>query len=141
MGYAMTNDCYVLGLNYRPLSGMDIGHHPAAVLLKNGEIVAMCEEERFVRVKEAPGLFPLHAIQFCLARAGIRPFDLAAVGWNWNPEKASERTKQQKSPVVRSFASVLQYGLRHTPLRTFAPVLANGFLPERAVNELKTQLF
>lgn len=137
----MTNDCYVLGLNYRPLSGMDIGHHPAAVLLKNGEIVAMCEEERFVRVKEAPGLFPLHAIQFCLARAGITPFDIAAVGWNWDPEKASERNKGQKSPVVRSLATVLQYGLRHTPLRTFAPALANGFLPERTVNDLHSQLF
>src|SRR5437879_13597951 len=50
---------------------MDIGHHPAAVLLKNGAIVAMCEEERFVRSKEAPGLFPLNAIQFCLARPGL----------------------------------------------------------------------
>jgi carbamoyltransferase len=136
----MSKDTYVLGLNYRPLGNMDIGHHPAAVLLRNGEIVAMCEEERFVRVKEAPGLFPLHAIQFCLARAGIGPHDLAAVGWNWSPEKASERSKRHKGPMVRSLASVLQYGLRHTPLRTFAPALANGFLPERVVGELHTQL-
>ena len=63
----MSTDTYILGMNYRPLQAMDIGHHPAAVLLKNGEIVAMCEEERFVRIKEAPGLFPLYAIQFCLA--------------------------------------------------------------------------
>lgn len=137
----MSADVYVLGINYRPLGGMDIGHHPAAVLLKNGDVVAMCEEERFVRVKEAPGLFPLHAIQFCLARAGIGPHSLAAVGWNWSPEQASRRSKEQKTPMVRSLASVLRYGLRHTPLRTFAPALANGFLPERVVNELQRQLF
>ncbi|HSQ00673.1 MAG TPA: carbamoyltransferase C-terminal domain-containing protein [Candidatus Dormibacteraeota bacterium] len=120
---------------------MDIGHHPAAVLLRNGEIIAMCEEERFVRVKEAPGLFPLQAIQFCLGRAAIGPQDLAGVGWNWSPEKASERSRQGKHPAVRTLASLLQFGLRHTPLRTFAPALANGFLPERVTAQLRSQLF
>jgi carbamoyltransferase len=136
----MTKDCYVLGLNYRPLMGMDVGHHPAAVLLRNGEIVAMCEEERFVRVKEAPGLFPIHAIQFCLKRAGISVPDLAAVGWNWSPEKASARSKREKGPLVATLAGLMQLGLRNTPLRRFAPVLANGFLPERVTNDLRSQL-
>jgi carbamoyltransferase len=136
----MTKNCYILGLNYRPLSGMDIGHHPAAVLLRDGEVVAMCEEERFVRVKEAPGLFPIQAIQFCLTRAGIGVHDLTAVGWNWSPEKASERSQREKGPVVGNLASVLRLALRHTPLRTFAPALANGFLPERVTNELRSQL-
>src|SRR5262249_23532202 len=115
----MSNDTYVLGINYRPLSRMDIGHHPAAALLKNGDIVAMCEEERFVRIKEAPGLFPLQAIQFCLAHAGITVHDVAAIGWNWNPVKATERSKRQRPAVLQGLASTVQFGLRHTPLRTF----------------------
>jgi carbamoyltransferase len=134
------SDTYVLGLNYRPLAGMDIGHHPAAVLLRNGEIVAMCEEERFVRIKEAPGIFPLQAIQFCLGRAGIGVRDLTAIGWNWSPEHAAARSARLKPAPVRSLATMLRYGLRHTPLRTFAPALANGFLPERVVNQLRGQL-
>lgn len=137
----MTNDTYILGINYRPLAGHDVGHHPAAVLLRNGAIVAMCEEERFVRVKEAPGLFPLQAIQFCLARAGIGPQDLTAIGWNWSPEHAAARSRRQHRPAVRSLAALLQYGLRHTPLRAFAPALANGFLPERVVQQLRSQLY
>lgn len=136
----MTNDCYILGLNYRPLSGMDIGHHPAAVLLKNGEIVAMCEEERFIRVKEAPGIFPIQAIQFCLKSAGIGIHELAAVGWNWSPEKASERSKRNMGPLVGSLAGLMQLALRHTPLRAFSHALANGFLPERVSNHLRGQL-
>jgi len=136
----MRSDTYVLGINYRPLAGHDVGHHPAAVILQNGEIIAMCEEERFVRVKEAPGLFPLNAIQFCLNRAGISAQDLAAVGWNWSPEKASERSRQQRGPVVRTLAGLLQFGLRNTPMRAFAPALSNGFLPERVTNELRSQL-
>ena len=136
----MNRDTYVLGINYRPLAGMDIGHHPAAALLKNGEIVAMCEEERFVRIKEAPGLFPLYAIQFCLARAGITIGDVAAVGWNWDPEKAAERSHGQYSPVLRPLRAAAQFGLRHTPLRAFANQLSNGFLPERVVGHLRSQL-
>ena len=64
----MTKSVYVLGINYRPLGGMEIGHHSAAALLKDGAPLAMCEEERFVRIKEAPGRFPLNAVQFCLQK-------------------------------------------------------------------------
>src|SRR5438876_7346408 len=122
----MKGDTYVLGLNYRTLSGNDIGHHPAAALLRNGQIVAVCEEERFIRIKEAPGRFPLHAIQYCLSTAGIRPSDLSAVGWNWDPLLASVRNKRQRSFLTRGTASAVQFGLRHTPLRRYAPLLANG---------------
>src|SRR5438034_155561 len=125
----MPSDVYVLGINYRPLGAMDLGHHPAAALLKNGEIVAMCEEERFVRIKEAPGQFPLHATRFCLDRAGISLEDLSAVGWNWNPELAAARYNRQRSPILRGVATAAQFGLRHTPLRSFASQLSNGFLP------------
>lgn len=136
-----TQPNWVLGINYRPLAGHDVGHHPAAVLLRDGEIVAMCEEERFARVKEAPGLFPLNAIQFCLGRAGITPDQLAAVGWNWSPEHAAARATRQRPPAVRSLAALLRVGLRQTPLRAFAPALANGFLPERVITQLRSQLF
>src|SRR5262249_28404944 len=136
----MRTDIYVLGINYRPVGGNDIGHHPAAALLRNGEIVAMCEEERFIRIKEAPGLFPLQAIQFCLRRAGITMGDVSAIGWNWSPERAAERRDRQRSPLLRGFSSAARFGLRHTPLREFASGLSNGFLPERVVGDLRSQL-
>ncbi len=47
------------------------GHDPAACLMKNGEIVAAAEEERFSRVKHAPSQFPKESIAFCLRQAGI----------------------------------------------------------------------
>lgn len=136
----MTSDRYVLGINYRPLAAHDVGHHPAAALLRNGRIVAMCEEERFARVKEAPGLFPLQAIQYCLRAAGIGIADVAAIGWNWDPEKAGRRRDRHRGPVARSISEVLQLGLRHTALRTLAPRLADALLPERTVDHLHGQL-
>ena len=136
----MSTDTYVLGINYRPVGGHDVGHHPAAALLKNGEIVAMCEEERFVRIKEAPGLFPLQAIQFCLKRAGITVHDVAAIGWNWDPELAAERRERQRNVLARGLTTAARLGLRHTPLRAFTGGLANGFLPERVIGDLRAQM-
>jgi len=46
-------------------------HDPAAALIRDGEIVAAAEEERFVRYKHAVGLMPDHAIRYCLRAADI----------------------------------------------------------------------
>jgi carbamoyltransferase len=45
-------------------------HDSAACLLKDGEIIAAAQEERFTRKKHDAG-FPHHAIQYCLKEAGI----------------------------------------------------------------------
>jgi len=45
-------------------------HDSAACLLKDGEIIAAAQEERFTRKKHDAG-FPRHAIQYCLEEAGI----------------------------------------------------------------------
>ena len=50
-------------------------HDSAAVLLKDGQLIAAAEEERFSRVKHDNG-YPKHAIEFCLKQArhhGERP--------------------------------------------------------------------
>jgi carbamoyltransferase len=45
-------------------------HDSAACLLKDGEILAAAQEERFTRKKHDAG-FPSHAIKYCLKEAGI----------------------------------------------------------------------
>jgi carbamoyltransferase len=45
-------------------------HDSAAALLDDGRIVAAAQEERFTRKKHDSG-FPRHAVEFCLASAGI----------------------------------------------------------------------
>ena len=45
-------------------------HDSAACLLKDGEIIAAAQEERFTRKKHDAG-FPIRAIQYCLREAGI----------------------------------------------------------------------
>jgi carbamoyltransferase len=61
----------------------DFGH-PAACLLQEGKLVAMAEEERFVRVKQAKGYFPGESIRYCLQTAdiGLKEVDYIAFGWD-----------------------------------------------------------
>lgn len=54
----------------------------AACIIKDGKLVAFSEEERFNRVKHAPNMFPVSAIQYCLDTAGVSAADIdyVAVG-------------------------------------------------------------
>ncbi|MDB2564393.1 carbamoyltransferase [Amylibacter sp.] len=45
-------------------------HDSAACLLKDGEIIAAAQEERFTRIKHDPG-FPHYAIKYCLEEARL----------------------------------------------------------------------
>ena len=81
---------HVLGVNA-------VFHDPAAALVVDGEIVAAAEEERFSRRKhgKTPVPFstwelPEQAIRWCLAQAGLRPADLDAVAYSYDPALAQQ---------------------------------------------------
>jgi carbamoyltransferase len=50
-------------------------HDSAACLIQDGKIVAAAQEERFTRLKHDHN-FPIHAVRYCLAEAGITPEQL-----------------------------------------------------------------
>ncbi|MBK9154766.1 MAG: carbamoyltransferase [Chloracidobacterium sp.] len=56
----------------------------AAALVKDGQLVAAVEEERFSRKKHHAG-FPYRSIKFCLDHAGITLKDVEHVGHYWKP--------------------------------------------------------
>src|SRR5712671_4606197 len=68
---------YILGIN---------AYHgdAAAALIKDGQLVAAAEEERFNRVKHCAG-FPTQSIQYCLLRAGIDIEQVEHVGISRDP--------------------------------------------------------
>lgn len=69
-------------------------HDAAAALLKNGEIIAAAEEERFTRKKHDQS-FPINAINFCLKKANITPEDIAYVVFYEKPLLKFERLLMQ----------------------------------------------
>ncbi|HWJ08422.1 carbamoyltransferase C-terminal domain-containing protein [Phycicoccus sp. SLBN-51] len=70
-------------------------HDPSAALVVDGQVVAAAEEERFSRRKHgkrpvpfAAWELPEQAMRWCLSEAGLRPQDLDAVGYSFDPALA-----------------------------------------------------
>jgi len=65
-------------------------HDSAAALVRDGDIVAAAQEERFTRRKHDLN-FPLHAVDYCLAEAGIGAGELDHVVFYEKPLTKFER--------------------------------------------------
>ena len=68
-------------------------HDSAAALVRDGEIVAAAQEERFSRKKHDPR-FPAHAIDYCLEEGFIDANDLDAIIYYDNPIATFDRVVQ-----------------------------------------------
>ena len=79
-------------------------HDSAAALIKNGEIVAAAQEERFTRKKHDAG-FPEHAIRYCLAECGLKLSDVDEVVFYDKPLVKFER-------LLETYLSYAPNGLR-----------------------------
>jgi len=65
-------------------------HDAAAAIIRDGQIVAAAQEERFTRLKH-DAEFPVHAINYCLRQAGISVGELDYVGFYDKPFIKFER--------------------------------------------------
>lgn len=72
----------------------------AAVLLKNGEVIAAVEEERFSRQKHHVG-FPYKSVEYCLKQAGITIADVGHVGLYWKPWLVGTRIKMALGSIFK----------------------------------------
>lgn len=78
-------------------------HDSAAVLLRNGEIVAAAQEERFTRLKHDAS-FPANAIRYCLSEGGIGISDLDYIVYYEKPFLKFER-------IIQTYLDVAPKGL------------------------------
>ncbi len=65
-------------------------HDSAAAIIKDGEIIAAAQEERFTRIKHDPS-FPENAVKYCLQYSGCSLNDLDAVVFYDKPLLKFER--------------------------------------------------
>jgi len=98
-------------------------HDSAAAIVRDGEIIAAVQEERFTRKKHDPR-FPEHAINYCLEEAFIEPEDLDAVVfydnplWTWdrvlqNSIEAAPAGDEQFEKACRSVLGVKMWVAEH----------------------------
>jgi carbamoyltransferase len=85
-------------------------HDSAAALIKDGEIIAAAQEERFTRKKHDFN-FPSNAVDFCLKYAGIKSNDLKIIAFYDKPFLKFERlleTYISYAPVgIKSFIKAM----------------------------------
>lgn len=86
-------------------------HDSSAALLKDGQIVAAAEEERFTR-KKHDSSFPFNAIQYCLESQKISIDDITYVGFYEKPFLKFERALSQH---LEMFPVSLKTFLSSTP--------------------------
>ena len=85
-------------------------HDSAACLLRDGDIVAAAQEERFTR-KKGDADFPKEAVAYCLASQDISPADLSYVGFYDKPLLKFERILETYlATAPRGFRSFLLAG-------------------------------
>ena len=94
---------YILGLSA-------YYHDSAACLLRDGEIVAAAQEERFTR-KKGDAAFPRQAVDYCLGSAGIDIGSVEFVGFYDKPLLKFERILETYFGIApRGFRSFLMAG-------------------------------
>ncbi len=79
-------------------------HDSAAALVKDGEIIAAAQEERFTRIKHDSN-FPVNAIAYCLKEAGIVPNQLDGVVYYEKPFLKFER-------ILETSMAYIPFGLK-----------------------------
>jgi carbamoyltransferase len=90
-------------------------HDSAACLVRDGEIVAAAQEERFTR-KKHDSEFPKHAVEYCLREAGIGLAELDYVGFYDKPLLKFERILENYLGVaprgIKSFLTAMPVWLK-----------------------------
>src|SRR5438270_401948 len=113
---------YILGLS-------GFYHDSAACLLRDGEIIAAAQEERFTR-KKHDSRFPVHAVRYCLKEGHIGISELDYIVFYDKPLLKFER-------LLETYASFAPRGLRSFLMSMPVWLKEKVFLKKLLVDELK----
>lgn len=104
-------------------------HDAAACIVKDGTVIAACEEERWTEIKHDMS-FPAKSITWCLTDAGLTMDDVDEVCWYENPEKKKDRvlTIFKKRPIRTFFTKkrFLKEFEENNPVRLLADLGYHG---------------
>ncbi|MEK6276211.1 MAG: carbamoyltransferase N-terminal domain-containing protein [Actinomycetota bacterium] len=110
----------MLGLNIVGVSSHF--HDSACCVLRDGNLIAAAQEERFTRLKHDPGI-PKEAFRYCLTEAGLTIADVDCVAYYEDPQKKLDRQ--------------LWMGLPQLPVATPQALFRlDAMRPEREIREL-----
>jgi len=104
---------YILGIN---------AYHgdAAAAIIKDGELIAAVEEERFNRIKHCAG-FPTESVRYCLKAAGVQVEDLDHIGISRDPS-----AHLHKKVLFAARKGISNFGFRNSNLTDIASQLSTS---------------
>ena len=113
---------YILGIS-------SFYHDSAACLIKNGEIIAAAQEERFTRIKHDKS-FPLNAIKYCLQEGAISANDIKHIVFYEKPFLKFER-------LLETYLAFAPKGFRSFALAMPIWIKEKLFQKKLIINELE----
>jgi carbamoyltransferase len=133
---------YILGIS-------SYYHDSAAALIKDGEIIAAAQEERFTR-KKHDSAFPLEAIKYCLDEASINLHNVMYIGFYDKPflkfERLLETYLSEAPRGFESFAIAIpvwlkeKLFLKHTLIEEFAKIEGGKDIKKSKLKEIKSKI-
>lgn len=121
---------WVLGVN-------SAYHESSACILRDGELVAAVEEERFNRIRHGkvadltnPHWLPEQSIRYCLDAAGIGPEELSLVGYSFDPARRQAHNVGLDVETVEGGPGTAQRESEFCALLEQVPSLLSKYLNE-----------
>lgn len=110
--------------------GIHSGHDSSAAIIKDGEIIADVQEERFNRNKHSNNV-PLKSISYCLSVLGLKSInevDYISFSWKTNPKALDSifglEPKKTKNVLVKDIAKTffgISFGMTNIKLPIYYP--------------------
>lgn len=110
------------------------GYNPSACLLRDGQLVAFAEEERFTRIKTAHGAFPIKSILYCLKEGGIGFEGVGAIAIGWDARKYASFMREFYDRGWKT------HGDKGAATRAWENNTIAVYQPERVIGAVKNQL-
>jgi len=111
---------HILGFNC-------FAHDAAAAIVRDGDMLGLVEEERFLRKKHC-GDFPKHSIKWCCDIAGIKPSDLDHIVFYWDPKLGFwNRLKHVLRYFPRSIELIKSRLGKESPMKALRQTLKDEF--------------
>lgn len=106
-------------------------HEPAAALVVNGKTVALCEEERYLRIKSAYGYLPYYSIKACLEMGKVQWEDINLIVMPGETYQNFE--KHIREYLIHNFGSCPEIQLIHHQMAHMAVAFYGSGLDESLV--------
>ena len=80
------------------------GPNPSCAIIKNNQLIAFAEEERFLRIKNADSKLPIKSIIYCLKKSKISIDQIKKIGFAWKCDSYKKKVLKKNLSLGNSIS-------------------------------------